>query len=276
MALTRPLLALGLALIGAGLAAAPGRWDLDGADARLLEAGYRQDPRSQDWSAEVTLRVVNRDRQRPYHQQIQVEFQGPDGKTWAWKTFVSLAPGAAQHRRVSTPPRLDCQGDLQSCPLLRVRALRSGGAKAVASDWVELPHTVLEDLPGPPEGQPLYVARVIEPGLLELVNGQKLRLMGLAEAGKGRAQAKAALERVWSLVMDGSVKVSYDGPRRNAAGAWLVHVQLGSGQDLAELLLDEGWMRLDGVAAQGRQEAYRKAESQARVKGLGLWKPQAR
>jgi endonuclease YncB( thermonuclease family) len=60
------------------------------------------------------------------------------------------------------------------------------------------------------------------------------------------------------------------------AGAWLVHAQLANGQDLAAQLLANGWMRLDAEAAQGRLEAYRQAESQARKNGLGLWKAQAK
>jgi endonuclease YncB( thermonuclease family) len=269
-------LAAWLTLAAAALAAAPGRWDLGGADARLLEAGYRQDPRSQAWSAEVTLRLVNRDRARPFHRQVQVEFAAAGAPVWAWKMFVSLAPGEAQHRIVSTPPRLDCQGDLQACPLLRVRVLRVGGPVAAETDWAPLPHAALADLPGPPEGQPLYVARVLEPGLLELMDGKKLRVLGVGAAARGGQGAAAATQRLWDLVMDGPIRLAYDGPRRDASGAWRVHVQLPDGQDLAELLLAEGLVRMDAASAGARQEACRKAESQARLRGLGVWKPQAR
>lgn len=269
MALTlRVGLGLGLALLGAGLGAATPAWDLGGADAYLLASGYRQDPHSQAWSAEVTLRLVNRDMQRPYHQALKVEFLGANGKVWDWKTFVSLDPGAAQHRRVSAPSPLDCQGPLAGCPGLKVRVfcgVRSSGT------WVDLTRSALDEAPGPPEGVPLYVARVLGPGLLELVNGPRVRVLGLAVTQGRRGQNQAALRRTWGLVMESSIQLSYDGVRRGADGAWLAHVRLGSGQDLAKILLAEGLQRLDAAGAGRLAKDYGRAEAAARAHGRGLW-----
>ncbi|HXB97548.1 MAG TPA: thermonuclease family protein [bacterium] len=272
MSLPRWSLALLLAL-PAALAAGDAPWNLGAVEARVIEAGYRQDPKSGAWSVEVDLRLVNKDRQRPFHQQVQVSFSGPDGRPWVWKTFVSLAPRAAQHRRVSTPPRLDCQGPLESCPILQVRVGLGRPGEAMAA--VDVPHVVLGGDTGPPEGQPLYVAQVLEGGLLELTSGQKVRVLGLPprQARPGARQGSdPALDWTWEQVMDAPLRLAYDGDRRDAAGHWLAHVQLADGRDLAAELLKLGLCKLDATSARARVSDYAAFESDARKRGLGLWK----
>ena len=272
MTLARLGLALVLAL-PAALPAADAPWKLGPVEARVVEAGYRQDPKSRAWSVEVALRLVNKDRQRPFHQQVQVSFAGPDRQAWVWKTFVSLAPGAAQHRRVSTPPRLDCQGPLDSCPVLQVRVGLGRPGEAAAA--VDIPHLVLGGDNGPPEGQPLYVAQVLEAGLLELTSGQKIRVLGLParQARPGARQGSdPALDWTWDQVMDAPLRLAYDGDRRDAAGHWLAHVQLEDGRDLAAELLKLGLCKLDAASARGRAADYAAFESGARKQGLGQWK----
>jgi endonuclease YncB( thermonuclease family) len=266
-----------LALLPAGASAAATTWPLGQAEARLLQAGYAQDPEHGAWEAEVELRFVNHDPRRRFNRNVTVQFVGPTGKSSDWKSFVSLAPGAAQHRRVRVPQRLACPGDLAACPSLR---LRVGVEHLEQSALVEVPRTVLEGPTAPPEGQPLWAARVIDGDTLELLDGSKLRLLGIDAPERKRKDGRGGPEPGYQeatdftreRVMGGPLRLAYDGEKRDIYGRWLVQVTLEDGTDLNAELLRRGLARIYARSEAKRLEDYKKIEAQAREQGLGLWK----
>lgn len=272
------VLALALGLLAPAGAPAAQVWKVSHADVRLVEAGYTRDPKHGAWEAEVELRLVNRDQGRRFHQQVQVEFVDATGKASGWKTFVSLAPGTAQHRRVRTPTRLGCNGELGACPPLKVRvSLRKGDAKA---ELAEIPRVELRDAEAPPVGQPLYVGRVFDGDTFELLSGQKIRLLGVdtpereRKDGKGGAEPgyREAAEFTRAKVMQGPIQLAFDGERRDVYGRWLALVTLEDGSDLNAELLRRGLARRYARAEFSRKKAYEELEADARAKGLGVWK----
>jgi micrococcal nuclease len=281
-----PLRSWILGLLSAGLAtlggAAPATWSLGPrAEVRLLEAGYGQDPGTGAWEAEAELRFVNSDEDRRFNRNVTVQFVGPDGKASSWKSFISLAPGSAQHRRVRVPNRLGCKGALEACPALRLRVGIDGLDKAVA---VELPRVQLAGPAAPPEGVDLWAARAYDGDTLELLDGSKLRLLGVdtperkrKDGGRGPEPGyKEALEFTRERVMAGPLKLAYDGEKRDIYGRWLVQVTLEDGSDLNAELLRRGLARVYERTEAKRLEAYKKIEAQARDAGLGLWKKDAK
>lgn len=235
----------------AGALAAP-VWPLGKADARLIDAGWRRDSKSGTWSAEVELRLVNRDLRAPFHHPVRVEFIDSAGRAWVWKTFVALAPGTAQHRRISAPVGLACPGPPGACPALKVRV---DLAKGDMADGVQnIPDTALEDPDAPPAGLPLYIAAVEEGGVLRLLDGRRVRPLGLRfPPGKQQAEASA-----WTReqVMDGPVVLAYDGLPPDRTGLWLAYVSLPDGRDLGAELLKRSLAVLDARAAFSREGAY--------------------
>jgi hypothetical protein len=111
-------------------------WRLGVLRASVVQAGWRQNPRTQAWLAEVTLHFGNGDPKHAVHRPVRVEFIDPKGRPWVWKTFVSLAPGASQDRRITAPLGLRCPGPLAQCPGLMVRVSvkkrdRSAGVQSI-------------------------------------------------------------------------------------------------------------------------------------------------
>jgi len=96
-------------------------WPLGAANARLTEAGWRLNPRTHLWAAEVELLLVNTDPRRQFHRQVRVEFIDLKGHAWVWKTFVTLVRGGTQLRRIKAPRTLNCAGPVGACPGLKVR-----------------------------------------------------------------------------------------------------------------------------------------------------------
>jgi endonuclease YncB( thermonuclease family) len=271
------LLALGAGLLCPAPAPAAAVWRLSKADVSLVEAGYTRDPKHEAWEAEVELRLVNRDQRRRFHQQVQVEFVDAAGKAAGWKTFVSLAPGTAQHRRVRAPARLGCKGPLEACGALRVRiSLRKGDEQAALA---EIPRAELKDAEAPPVGQPVYVGRVFDGDTFELLSGQKVRLLGVDTPERERKDGKSGAEPGYreasdftrAKVMQGPVRLAFDGERRDVYGRWLALVTLEDGSDLNAELLRLGLARRYARAEFSRKADYEKLEAEARSKGLGLW-----
>lgn len=271
------LAALCLALLAAPLAAGGEVWALGQAEARLLQAGYVRDGRQQAWEAELEIRFHNRDLRRRFNRNVTVQFLGGDGRASTWKAFINLAPGSAQHRRLRAPQRLRCPGGLESCPPLEVRVFVDN-PKAAAR--VAVPARALEEPEAPPEGKPLWVARVHDGDTFELMDGRKVRLLAVdapervAEGGKGPEPGyKESTDLVRGWVMEAPVRLAYDGQRRDVYGRWLAYVSLADGRDLGAELLRRGLARVYERSEAGRLEDYKKLEAQARDKGLGLWKP---
>jgi endonuclease YncB( thermonuclease family) len=234
-------------------------WPLGRADARLIQAGWRRDPKTGDWSAEVELRLVNRDLRRVFHSPVRVEFVDAGGRAWVWKTFVTLAPGTAQHRSIEAPRRLNFSGPLAECPALGVRVDLKTGEGAVGLQMI--PRTALDDPEAPPAGSPLYVAAVEDGAVLRLIDGRRVRPLGV-RCAKGSQSAEAA---AWTRgqVMDAPVSLAYDGFPKDMAGRWFAYVTLPDGRDLGAELLKRSLAALDGQAAFSRLEAYRSLASKA-------------
>ena len=279
--LSRRLAGSGL-LLAAALAVCPASaaqvWVLPHAEVRLVAAGYTRDLKRSAWEAEVELRLVNSDPRRRFHQQVQVEFVDALGKASVWKTFVSLAPGTAQHRRVRAPAKLGCSLGLEACPSIKVRvSLRKGDEQAAL---VEIPRTALPDDAAPPEGKPVYVGRVVGATELELLGGQRIRLLGLAAPERERKDGKngpedgyqAVVDFTRTSVMQGPLQLAFDGERRDQGGRWLALVSLEDGTDLNAELLRRGLARLDPQAVFSHKDDYAKLEAGARDAHLGLWK----
>jgi hypothetical protein len=228
-------------------------WPLDKADARLIQAGWRRDPKTGTWSAEVELRLVNRDTREPFHHPVRVEFIDAAGHAWVWKTFVTLAPGTAQHRRISAPGRLDCAGPPELCQDLKVRVdLRKGDRQ----DGVQsIPRVALEDQDAPPAGFPLYVAALEDGAVLRLLDGRRVRPLGVRFLSGADSMEATAWTR--GQVMDAPVVLAYDGLPPDKAGRWLAYVQLPNGRDLGAELLKRSLAVVDKRSAFSREGLYR-------------------
>jgi hypothetical protein len=226
---------------------------LDKADARLIQAGWRRDSKTGTWSAEVELRLVNRDLRAPFHHPVRVEFIDASGHVWVWKTFVTLAPGTAQHRRISAPGRLDCAGPPGLCPDLKVRVdLRKGDRL----DGVQsIPRVALEDQDAPPAGLPLYVAALEDGAVLRLLDGRRVRPLGVRFPSGADSMAATAWTR--GQVMDAPVLLAYDGLPPDKAGRWLAYVQLPNGHDLGAELIRRSLAVVDSRGDFSREGLYR-------------------
>lgn len=267
-----------LCLLAGGLSAAPlPTWPLGQAHAQLLQAGYSRDEKHHAWEAELELRFVNADLQRRFNRNVLVDFVGPDGKAVTWKGFLNLAPGSAQHRRVRVPERLGCGAALDACAPLKVRVFLAKPAQAAL---VPIPRQGLAEPQAPPEGKPLWVARVYDGDTFELMDGSKIRLLGIdtpeasGPGGKGGPQPgyQEATEFTRERVMNAPVRLAYDGEHRDIFGRWLAQVTLDDGVDLNADLLRRGLAKVYDRSEAGRLDDYKKIEAQARERGLGLWK----
>jgi micrococcal nuclease len=269
------LLASGLAA-SAWAGAVPQRWTQGTLDARLVEAGYTRDAKTGAWEAEVVLRFLNLSQDRRFNQAVQVQFLDEKGKVLsAWKTFLSLPPGQAQHRRVRAPGRLACPGDLAACPSLRL-ALKGGKASA---GLAEIPRSPLPEEGAPPEGQALYAARILDGDSFQLLDGQKMRLLGV-EAPEAKPKDahpqpfyREARDYLRQRVMDGSVTLSFEGERRDASGRWLALVKAEDGGLVNLEMLQKGLAKVYPRSNFSRQAEFEKAEEEAKQAGLGVWAP---
>ncbi|HTA16497.1 MAG TPA: hypothetical protein VK786_01975, partial [bacterium] len=219
----------------------------------MIQAGWRRDSKTGTWSAEVELRLVNRDLRAPFHHPVRVEFIDASGHVWVWKTFVTLAPGTAQHRRISAPGRLDCAGPPGLCPDLKVRVdLRKGDRL----DGVQsIPRVALEDQDAPPAGLPLYVAALEDGAVLRLLDGRRVRPLGVRFPSGADSMAATAWTR--GQVMDAPVLLAYDGLPPDKAGRWLAYVQLPNGHDLGAELIRRSLAVVDSRGDFSREGLYR-------------------
>jgi hypothetical protein len=220
-------------------------WTLGKADARLIEGGWKRDAKTGGWTAEVELRLVNRDLAQPFHRQVRVEFSDASGRVWLWKTFVSLPPGTAQHRRISAP-RTECPGPPYSCPALYVKV---DVRKEDPGERLAIPRMPLDDPDAPPAGRPLYVAAVEEGAVLRLLDGRRVRALGLRAA-------PGAADWVRGQAMDGPVLLTYDGLAPDKTGCWLAYVRMADGRDLGAELLRRGLAVVDAKEGFSRLDAY--------------------
>lgn len=220
-------------------------WNLGKADARLIEGGWRRDSKTGVWSAEVELRLVNRDLQQAFHRPVRVEFSDASGRLWLWRTFVSLAPGAAQHRRISAPQSA-CAGPPYRCPGLYVKVDLK---KEDPGERLAIPGLPLDDPDAPPAGRPLYLAGIDEGGALRLLDGRRVRALGL------RALPGAA-DWTRAQAMDGPVLLTYDGLAPDKTGCWRAYVSLADGRDLGAELLRRGLALVDDKEGFSRLQAY--------------------
>lgn len=268
-----------LLLLAAGLPAAeaPVVWPLGSAEARLLQAGYARDATHDAWEGELELRFVNKDARRRFNRNVVVQFVGADGKASTWKGFLNLAPASAQHRRVRVPQRLRCEGPLEQCPALKVRVAADRPSQALL---VDLPRRRLEEPEAPPEGKPLWVAKVFDGDTVELMDGRKIRLAGVDAPERERRDGKGGAEPGYreatlylrERAMAGAVRLAYDGERRDIYGRWLAVLIAEDGGEINAELLSRGLARVYQRSEAARLEAYKKLEAQARDAGLGLWK----
>ena len=267
------LLVLVAAGSGSRLVAAPQApvWVAGSLSARLIEAGYTQDHKTGAWEAEVVLRFRDLSPDRRFNQAVQVQFLDAQGKVLgSWKTFLSLSPGEAQHRRVRAPSRLGCPGGLAACPSLRLRlALKVPMEPALA-----IPARALPEADLPPAATPLYVARVFDGDTFQLLDGQRVRLLGIDAPemkAKPQAFAREAAEALSQRVMDEPVQLAYDGERHDNYGRVLALVNAADGSCLNLELLQKGLARAYKGADFSRKAEFAAAEARARDARLGLW-----
>jgi endonuclease YncB( thermonuclease family) len=275
----RGLLALALGLAWPVGAQSPDKvaWVRGDLSARLIQAGYSRDVKSGSWDAQVELRFVNRASSRRFHQGVLVQFLDGQGKVLgAWKTFLSLPAGEAQHRRVMAPGNLACPGSLAGCPGLSVRLVLASGKPL--DPPAPIPQAPLQEEDAPPAGEPLYVARVVDGVTLQLMGGQKIGLLGLLNAqslGLDKAQAGAlsrqAADELRLHVMDGPVSLAFDGERRDASGRWMALVQAEDGSLVNLESLKKGLARVDADAVFARKGEFEQAEKEAQAQHQGLW-----
>lgn len=250
-------------------------WIQGNLSAKVIDSGYAQDLKTGAWEAEVVLRFRDLSTERRYNQAVQVQFLDERGKVLgSWKTFLSLSPGQAQHRTVRAPSHLGCKGELSLCPPLKLRlALK----KPLDSVW---PIPAKAVAPGglPPAGVPLYVAKVIDGDTLLLLDGQKVRLLGIdapekAHKGAGvpEAFAREATELLASRVMDDPVTLTYDGERRDIYGRALAMVNAADGGNVNLELLQKGMAKVYARSDFSRKAEFLEAESKAKEANVGLW-----
>ena len=257
-------LVLGLAGALRLSAEAPSRWKEGSLDARLIQAGYIQDLKTGRWEAEVEVRFNNHSLDRRFSRAVQVQFLDPQTKVLGtWKTFLSLPPGQAQHRRVRAPNHLGCAGPLTACAGLSLRLVLKPGKPLEPA--VLIPAVSLEDAASPPVGVPLFVSRVLDGSSFQLLDGKRVRLLGLKDGG---AEAATLLRE---RVMDATVSLAFDGEHRDGSGRWLVLVKLEDGSLLNQELLQKGLALVDPGCAPSRKEEFQKYEDEARAAKRGLW-----
>ena len=133
-----------------------------------------------------------------------------------------------------------------------------------------------DDLPS--AGVPLYVARVYDGDTFQLMDGQKVRLLGIDApelSGKVGAPpqpfAQEAAEYLSQRVMDAPVLLSYDGERRDIYGRVLALVALADGGSLNLELLQKGLARTYPRSDFSRKAEFAAAEAKAQADGAGLW-----
>ena len=127
----------------------------------------------------------------------------------------------------------------------------------------------------------LPVARVIDGDTIELVGGERVRLLGLdaPELGHGGREpeyfafaSKAFLEQ---LVLDagGELRLEYDRVRRDIYGRTLAYLWMSGGGFVNEIILPEGYAVFHEGDAVRWRERLRRAAEEARHNQRGLWHP---
>ena len=250
-------------------------WKAKAIEAKVLEAGYVRGP-SGAWDAQVGLRLRNLDPDHRCHRELHVDFLNAEGQVLSSvRSFVSLAGGAAQHRRYRAPRKLACPGELGACPRLSVRL------RELAGEASAIPLAAVEAEKSPPEGQPLFAQSVVDGDTLVLISGERVRLLGVdtperekKAGGRGPEPGyQVASDYTRERCMAGPLILQYDGERQDIYGRWLALVVLEDGTLLNLDLLKKGLARAYPLAEFSRKDEFLKAESEARAAGLGLWAP---
>ncbi len=142
-----------------------------------------------------------------------------------------------------------------------------------------IPLILLREAWSPPEGVPVYAARIIDGDSFQLLDGQKIRLLGLnapklkGTGARGMAQpgSQEAIEGLRRRIMDGYVTLAFEGKKRDAYGGWLAMVKTEDGALVNLEMLKEGLARADHDAEFTRKADFEGAEKEARQAGRGLW-----
>lgn len=284
-------LALALTLGSAGLSAEPSWWarlrsvagsamgqakggraqvgkDLE---LRVLSSGLVQTDQGR-WVQQLTVQFLNLDSRR-YHRQVQVLFGAENGSVaYRAKTFLSLAPGHSLTRRYRAPSRKGCLEPV-ACPALSLTVL----AGKESSAPLTLGREALPSEPSPEQDRQTYAQQVVDGDTLVLVDGERLRLLGIdtpelsGRDGKPQPWAREASEFTQTAVMGVALRITLGGDVRDAYGRLLGVVTLPDGSALNLRLLEEGLARVYARAKHPDKKAYREAEARARAAGKGLW-----
>lgn len=134
--------------------------------------------------------------------------------------------------------------------------------------------------PLPQETREARVRYVIDGDTVRLVDGRRIRLIGLDTpelARKGQPDepfAQAARVRLAELIAANGdrVRLQYGAERRDRYGRTLAHLYDDQGRNLEEILLREGYARMIAIAPNvALADCHLAAELDARREGLRLW-----
>ena len=257
-------------------------WSQGALNARLIQGGYDRDPKTGAWKAMVELRFMNSSLTRRYHQSVQLQFLNAQGKVLgAWKTFLSLPAGEAQHRQVQAPAGLSCPGPLEACPALSVRLVLA--AAKPLDPAAPIPQRPLQEEGAPVLGSPVYAVRMVDAVTFQLLSGQRIRLLGLeappsanvvAKAAEGPLVSNPATDLLRQRVMEGPVTLVFDGEHRDSQGRWLALVSAEDGSLINAEMLQKGLVKADAGASFAHKADFAQAEAAARAAKRGLWSDQ--
>lgn len=226
-----------------------GSWNLDGADVRLLEAGWRFDAKKDVWKAELILRFVDRDPLRDFHKTVLVEFQ-EGAKRWTWKTLVSLGAGMAQNRTIEAPG-LSCPGPVVLCPEWTVRV--TSKKRSDGGGFVPIARKALDDPDAPQAGVPLWIASVSDATILKFSDGRCVRLLGVKVK---ELHAREAANWVRARIWDAPTVLTYDGLPQDVKGCWRAYAGDANFPDFGAELIRRRWAVPDGQVAYSRKNDY--------------------
>lgn len=122
------------------------------------------------------------------------------------------------------------------------------------------------------------VAYVYDGDTLRLEDGRKVRFIGINtpeinhDGGPSEPFARAARQRLQSLIGERRITLRYGAQRRDRYGRLLAHPYLPNGQSLSVTLLNEGLAATVVIPPNlWQSDCYLAAEHQARKSGRGVW-----
>jgi len=127
-------------------------------------------------------------------------------------------------------------------------------------------------------GKPIKVAAVVDGDTITLVNGEKLRYIGIDTPEEFDARkpvqcfAKEAAEKNKELVEGKTILFYKDINTKDAYGRWLGYVYLEDGTFINEKLVKDGYAFAYPYPPDiSKSDVFRAAETYARENKLGLW-----